>query len=59
MAIQLGENPWTLIGLIFLELLFVIIPALVSSKLEKKTIQDIIKDLGFQRNQDLFIKFHQ
>lgn len=56
MAVQLGENPWILIGLIFLELLFVFIPALISSKLEKKTFQDIIKDMGFQKNEDLFIK---
>ena len=56
MAVQLGENPWILIGLIFLELLFVIIPALISSKLEKKTFHDTIKDMGFQKNEDLFIK---
>jgi len=56
MAIELGENPWILIGLTFLELLFVIIPALISSKLEKKTFQDIIKDMGFQKNQDVLIK---
>ncbi len=56
MAVQLGENPWILIGLIFLELLFVIIPALISSKLEKKPFQDIIKDMGFQKNDYLFIK---
>ena len=56
MAIQLGENPWVLIGLIFLELLFIIIPALISSKLEKKPFQEIIKDMGFQKNDYLFIK---
>lgn len=56
MAVQLGENPWILIGLIFLEIMFVIIPALISSKLEKKRFQDIIKDMGFQKNEDLIIK---
>ena len=38
---QLGENPWFLIGLIFLETLLVFIPALISSKVEKKNFQEI------------------
>ncbi|UCD00871.1 MAG: CPBP family intramembrane metalloprotease [Promethearchaeota archaeon] len=53
---QLGENPWLLIGLTFLELLFVIVPALISSRLEKKSFIDIMKDMGFQKNEDLFLK---
>lgn len=56
MVIQLGENPWILIGLTFFEIMFVIIPALISSKLEKKTFTKVIKDMGFQKNEDLFIK---
>ncbi|MCK4778572.1 MAG: CPBP family intramembrane metalloprotease [Candidatus Lokiarchaeota archaeon] len=56
MAIKLGENSWILIGLIFFEILFIIVPALISSKLEKMTFTDVIKDMGFQRNKNLFIK---
>jgi len=56
MAIQLGENPWILIGLTFFEILFVIVPALISSRLEKKSFIDAIKDMGFQKNEDLFLK---
>lgn len=56
MAIKLGENSWILIGLIFFEILFIIVPALISCKLEKKTFTDVIKDMGFQRNKNLFIK---
>ncbi len=56
MVIQIGENPWILIGLTFFEVLFVIIPALISSKLENKTFKDIIKEMGFQKNKDIFLK---
>ena len=56
MAIELGENPWILIGLSFFEVFFVIFPALISSKLEKKTFKDIIMDMGFQKNKNLFVK---
>ncbi len=56
MVIQLGENPWILIGLTFLELMFVIIPALIFSKLEKRSFQEIIKDMGFRENENLLIK---
>ncbi|MFX0105220.1 MAG: lysostaphin resistance A-like protein [Candidatus Hodarchaeota archaeon] len=57
MVIQLGENPWILIGLIFLELLFIIVPALISSRFEKKSFTDIIREMGFQKNKDLLLKF--
>ncbi|MFW9988235.1 MAG: lysostaphin resistance A-like protein [Candidatus Odinarchaeota archaeon] len=56
MVVQLGENPWILIGLITLELLFIIIPALIFSKLERRPFQEIIKDMGFQENENLLIK---
>ncbi|MFX1502754.1 MAG: hypothetical protein ACFFDH_17465, partial [Promethearchaeota archaeon] len=56
MAINLGENPWFLISLIFLEFLLIIIPALVSSKLEKRPFQDIVKEMGFQKDDDLLLK---
>ncbi len=56
MTINLGENPWILIGLMILEILFVIVPALLSSKLEKMSFKDAIKEMGFQKNEDIFIK---
>ena len=56
MAIQLGEDPWILIGLTFFEILFIIIPALISSKLEKRSFKDVIKEMGFQKNSDIFVK---
>ena len=56
MSIQLGENPWILIGLIFLEILLVIIPAYISSKIEKKTFKKLLFEMGFQKNNDILIK---
>ncbi len=53
---QLGENPWVLIGLTFLELLFIIVPVVISSKIEKKTIKQLLSEMGFQKNEEKFIK---
>jgi membrane protease YdiL (CAAX protease family) len=56
MTIQLGENPWILIGLMLFEVLFIVVPASISSRLEKKSFTDAIKDMGFQENEDLILK---
>ena len=56
MTMQLGEKPWILIGLIFLEILFVIIPAYISSKIEKKSFKKLLFEMGFQKNDDILIK---
>ncbi|MHA2129621.1 MAG: hypothetical protein ACW99L_06580, partial [Promethearchaeota archaeon] len=56
MVIQIGENPWVLIGLIFLETLFVILPAFISSRIEKRTFRNILNEMGFQKNEEIFIK---
>ena len=56
MGIQLGENPWYLIGLIFLEILFVIIPAFISSKIEKKSFNTLLSEMGFHKNKDYSLK---
>ena len=56
MVVQLGKNPWLLIGLIFLEVLFVVVPAFISSKIEKKTFKKLLSEMGFQKNKDIFIK---
>jgi membrane protease YdiL (CAAX protease family) len=53
---QIGKNIWLLIGLTFLELIFVILPALISSKIEAKPLKYIIKEMGFQKNKDIFLK---
>jgi membrane protease YdiL (CAAX protease family) len=56
MAVQLGENPWILIGLMFFELFFVILPALLFSNLNRKSFMDEINQMGFQKNDKLLIK---
>ncbi|MFX1375503.1 MAG: CPBP family intramembrane glutamic endopeptidase [Promethearchaeota archaeon] len=56
MALQLGKNPWILISLVFLETLFIFIPALISSKIENKAIKKILFEMGFQKNEDVIIK---
>ena len=56
MVVQLGKNTWVLIGLIFLEVLFVLVPAFISSKIEKKTFKKLLSEMGFQKNEDIFIK---
>ena len=56
MGVQLGENPWILIGLIFLEILFVVVPAFISSRIEKKNFRMLLSEMGFQKNKDVLIK---
>ncbi|MFX1311623.1 MAG: type II CAAX prenyl endopeptidase Rce1 family protein [Promethearchaeota archaeon] len=56
MTINLGENSWILIILTCLEILFVIIPAFISSKIEKKRLKQVIGEMGFQKNEEIFIK---
>ena len=53
---QLGENPWVLIGLTFFEILFIFVPAIISSKIEKKTFKQLLSEMGFQKNEEIFIK---
>lgn len=52
----LGENPWVLIGLTFLEILLIFVPAVISSKIEKKTFKQLLSEMGFQKNEEIFIK---
>ena len=52
MAIDLGVYPWILIGIMFLELLLILIPALIASKIENTSIQKELKFMGFQKNDD-------
>ncbi|MFW9826648.1 MAG: lysostaphin resistance A-like protein [Candidatus Thorarchaeota archaeon] len=56
MIMQLGENPWLLIGLTFLEILFIIIPALITGKVEKRPFNIVIKEMGFQKTEKKFLK---
>ena len=55
MAIQIGRNPWILIGLSSLEILFVILPAFIAGKIEKKGIREELTEMGFKKNQDSLI----
>ncbi len=56
MTIQLGENPWILIGLMLFEIFFVILPALLFSNLNRKSFMEEINEMGFQKNDNLLIK---
>lgn len=49
MAIDLGKDPIILISLSFLEILLILIPALIASKIENKSFLDELKEMGFQR----------
>jgi membrane protease YdiL (CAAX protease family) len=56
MSIQIGRNPWILIGLSSLEILFVLLPAFIAGKIEKKGIKDELIEMGFKKNQDSLIE---
>lgn len=49
MAIDLGKDPILLISLSFLEILLILIPALIASIIEKRSLLDELKEMGFQR----------
>lgn len=49
MAIDLGKDTIFLISLSFLEILLILIPALIASKVEQKSLLDELKEMGFQR----------
>ncbi|MGQ4873233.1 MAG: CPBP family glutamic-type intramembrane protease [Promethearchaeia archaeon] len=53
---NLGENPWILIGFMFLELLFIIIPVKISTIVEKKRFLDILKEIGFKYKNEHYLK---
>lgn len=52
MTINIGANPWILIVLMFLEVLFIIIPALIAMKIEKNSFKDQLNEMGFHKNED-------
>lgn len=56
MVVQLGQNSWILIGLMSLEILLILVPLFLSSKIEKKDIQTILCDMGFEKNRDFTLK---
>jgi len=51
MTIDLGENPVILFILMILESLLVIIPALITARIEKKSFKKVLSEIGFT-NQD-------
>jgi len=56
MAIELGANPLLLIILTLFESLFIIIPNLISSKIEHRSFKEEIIELGFKTKNDTLIK---
>jgi membrane protease YdiL (CAAX protease family) len=56
MTMQLGVNTWILIGVMFFEVFFIILPALIFSKLKKKLFLDEIHEMGFYRNEKMALK---
>ncbi|MFX0059231.1 MAG: CPBP family intramembrane glutamic endopeptidase, partial [Candidatus Heimdallarchaeota archaeon] len=56
MTIELGRSPLILIIFTLFESLFIIIPNLISSKIEKRTFKEEIMALGFKNNNDTFTK---
>ena len=55
MVLELGQNPWILISITFLELLLIFIPALIASKVEKNTFKEEIIEMGFEKKDDTLI----
>ena len=49
MAINLGKDPNILILISFAEILFILVPSLIAAKIEKKSLLDELKEMGFQR----------
>ncbi|MFW9937460.1 MAG: lysostaphin resistance A-like protein [Candidatus Thorarchaeota archaeon] len=56
MAIELGANPLILIILTLFEALLIIIPNLISSKIEKSTFKEELVELGFKNKNDTFFR---
>ncbi|MFX0071969.1 MAG: lysostaphin resistance A-like protein [Candidatus Hermodarchaeota archaeon] len=60
MTIDLGRNPWILICLMFLEILLIIIPAFISSKIENTSVLQELKKMGLTiRSNSLTIKLER
>jgi membrane protease YdiL (CAAX protease family) len=59
MALYLGQNPWVLILLIFLEFLLIIITASISAKILNRSLKDEIKDMGFSIKKESNSKLTQ
>lgn len=51
MAINLGQDPNVLIALSFLEILFILIPALIAAKVEKTSFLYQINQMGFTKKE--------
>ena len=56
MPTNLGADPWILIILIFLEILFIIIPALIAMKIERNSFKNQLNEMGFHKNEDHLTK---
>ena len=49
MVISLGQDPWILISLTFLELLFLLIPPLIAAKIEQTSMKEQLEFMGIQK----------
>ncbi|MGV9142216.1 MAG: CPBP family intramembrane glutamic endopeptidase [Promethearchaeota archaeon] len=60
MVINLGQDPWILILLTFLEILLILVPAFIASKIERTSLHQEIFEMGFNEEyksfRDLFTK---
>ena len=56
MAIELGANPLILIILTLFESFLIIVPNLLSSKIEKRKFKDELIELGFKYKNDTFFR---
>ncbi len=52
MICQFGDSPWILISITFFELVFLIIPPFIASKVEHNTLKEQLIDLGFSKSND-------
>ena len=52
MGLQLGQDPWILIALTFLEIFLILVPAFIASKIEKSSIKEEIIGMGFEKGND-------
>ncbi|MHA1148779.1 MAG: CPBP family intramembrane glutamic endopeptidase [Promethearchaeota archaeon] len=56
MAIELGADPWKLILIMLLELLFILLPAIIAGKIERRSFKEELKEMGLRKNDDSLIK---
>ncbi|TFG28593.1 MAG: CPBP family intramembrane metalloprotease [Promethearchaeota archaeon] len=56
MVIELGKDPWILIGLTLAELFLLLIPAIIASRVENTSIKDELEFMGIKKTEDSISK---